>query len=219
MRTTAQARADYRRFFPVRDWNQSCQAAVAWLAKYTTGDVQFYGTARDAYEASQIVSTKPAKARLNDVHFWAIGTAWHVGVQLSDGIFMASAHSDSSWGTNLGVVESVTAYVQKSGAVYRGFARSNGINRIQIAPPRKGGSARLRRNGAYLNSLGYGHRTTTATDGTVDQSGRVFQWYWWLVQTWGRKHGHYGATWRIDGKVGTQTRKVEKLITALAAQK
>jgi hypothetical protein len=46
------------------------------------------------------------------------------------------------------------------------------------------------------------------------------------VQTWGRKHGMYGAQWRVDGKVkrvGGQTRKVEaaiyKLAKAAAAKK
>lgn len=218
MLTEAQAQATFRRFFGQRDWNQACQAAVAWLAKYSSGKVQFYDTARDAFEASQIVSTNPAKAKLNDVHFWAIGPDWHTGAQVNNGVFMASVHTDQSWGTNLGLT-TVEAYGRATGAVYRGFARGNGVNRIAISPPRKGGSARIRRNAAYLNGLGYGMKSTAATDGLVDQTGHVSQVYWKLVQTWGRKHGHYGAEYRIDGKVGTQTRKVEKLIDKLAAKK
>lgn len=219
MRTAVQTRSDYARFFPARDWNQACQAAVAWLAKYTTGTVTFYRTAREAFEASQIVSTKPSKARLNDVHYWAIGRDWHVGVELGGGrVFMASKHTDQSYGINLGVT-TVAAYGRATGAVYRGFAHTNGVNRIAVAMPRatSGGSARIRRNAAYLNSLGYGRKTTAEFDGTVDQTGRVFQVYWWLEQTWGQRHGHFGAGFRRDGRVGTQTRKLDKMITKLAA--
>lgn len=210
----AQLRATFTKHYPDRDWNQSCQAAVAHSAEYTSGKATFYLTAKDAYEASNIVSTNHAKAKLNDVHYWAIGAAWHTGVDLGNGrIFMASKHSDGSFGKNLGVT-TVAAYTEATGAQYRGFARANGVNRVQIAKPKATGrgSARVRLVAAYLNAEKLGKRTTAAEDGIVDQTGKVVQVYWWLCQRWGQIHGMYGAGYKLDGRVkrvGGQTRKVE----------
>lgn len=224
-RTLEQLRGDFNRLFPDRDWNQSCQAVVAHAAEFTVGNVRFYLTAKDAYHASKIISKNPSKAARNDVHFWAIGTAWHTGVDVGGGyVLMGTKHTDGSWGKNLGLT-TVAAYTAATGAVYMGFAHTDGVNRVAIAAPKPAakGSARVRLIAAYLNDWARDEhldlRTSAAEDGIVDQTGQVKQVYWLLEQKWGRAHNHYGTAFRVDGKVarvGGQTRKVDAILYELA---
>lgn len=221
-RTQEQLRGDFNRLFPERDWNQSCQAVVAHAAEFTVGNVRFYLTAKDAYEASKIVSKNPAKATLNDVHYWAIGTAWHTALDLGEGlVLMGSKHSDRSWGENLGVT-TVVEYTRATGAVYMGFSHTNGVNRIAIAAPKPAttGSAKIRAVGTFLNDQHLGKTTKAALNGIADHTGKKATAYAWLIQAWMIKQGKYPQPqYRHDGKfapVGGLTRRGEDEIYALA---
>lgn len=221
-RTREQLRADLHRLWPDRDWKKSCQALVAHTAEITTGKVTFYLSAKEAYGRSKIVSTRASKAVMNDVHFWAIGSDWHTGVELGNGrVLMASPHADGSWGTNLGEV-TVAEYNARSGAVYKGFARTNGVNRIAIAKPKpvSRGSAKIRAVGAFLNEEHLGKTTKAATTGVADHTGKKASAYAWLIQAWLIKQGRYPASkgYKHDGKfapVGGLTRRGEDEIYAL----
>lgn len=61
------------------------------------------------------------------------------------------------------------------------------------------------------------HLSTTA----AEDDGKQGRNYWILIQTWGRDHNLYGATYRIDGEPYTRTWQVEKvaLTRAQAAAK
>lgn len=219
-RTQEQLRGDFDRLFPDRDWNQSCQAVVAHAAEFTVGNVRFYLTAKDAYHASKIVSKNPGKAVANDVHYWAIGTAWHTGVQLPDGtVLMGTKHTDGSWGKNLGVT-SVADYTAATGAVYMGFAHSNGVNRIAVVKPKPTAvNAKVQRIARWLNDQHLGKTTKAAAHGNVDRTGKKAQAYWWLIQAWGiREHKYPVPPYRHDARpapVGGLTRKLEDEIDAL----
>lgn len=228
-RTQDQLRGDYERLFPGQDWNQRCQAVVAHAAEFTTGNVRFYLTAKDAYKASKIVSLKASKAVRNDVHYWAIGVDWHVGVDLGGGqVLMGTKHTDGSWGRNLGET-TVAAYTRATGAVYKGFAHTNGVNRIAIvtSPPAAAaaGSAEIKRVGKFLNAQHLGKTTKAAENGIADHTGTVATAYAWLIQAWLIKQGRYPQPqYKHDGKfarVGGLTRQGEAEINALvlAAEK
>jgi hypothetical protein len=221
-RTQEQLRADFKRQFPDRDWNQACQAVVAHTAEFTVGNVRFYLTAKDAYKASKIVSTKASKAVRNDVHYWAIGTDWHTGVDVGSGmVLMGSPHADGSWGKNLGLI-SVAAYTAATGAIYKGFSHTNGVNRIAIAVPKPApqGSAKIRAVGAFLNEQHLGKTTKAATTGIADHTGKKASAYAWLIQAWLIKQGKYPLAkgYKHDGKfarTGGLTRHGEDEIYAL----
>lgn len=76
--------------------------------------------------------------------------------------------------------------------------------------------AKVRRIAAFLNDQGYGKTTTAAVDGLRTDPGQVKSIYWELVQTWGRRNGHYPAPdWVIDGEPGPRSIAIEGIIDEL----
>lgn len=215
--TQTQLKAAFHKHYPTRDWNQSCQAAVAWAAQWTSGKgSHFYLSANEAYRASKIVSKDAKRAPLNAVHYWAIGTYGHVAVGLGGSkVLMASSHIDTAWAKNLGVT-TVERYSARTGARYLGWSNGNGTNRVALkAPPapKPSDADNVKKLSRYLNGRGLGKRTTAQYDGI---RGKV---YWTLVQLAGRKDGLYGAGYVVDGKpdgAGSRTRWLEKHYLAKA---
>lgn len=120
-----------------RNWDQLCQAMVYGAARFTHGAVRPYPSAIDAYHHSAIESKTASKAPAGAVHYWAIGKYGHVGVALGGGrVAMGSKYIDTSWGINVGVT-TVSKYTLRTGARYLGWARTNGVNRINIEAPAK----------------------------------------------------------------------------------
>jgi hypothetical protein len=81
-------------------------------------------TAIAAYHGSTIQSTDMTAAPIGAFHYWELGTAGHVGVDLLGGgstVFMASRHLGDSWGTAIGV-NSVGQYSIDAGARYLGWS-------------------------------------------------------------------------------------------------
>lgn len=77
------------------------------------------------------------KAPIGAFHFWQIGAAGHVGIDLrgrGQTIFMATTHLKERWGTALGV-QSAVGYGTATGAVYMGWATNYAGGKLELPKP------------------------------------------------------------------------------------
>ena len=103
-------------------WDQYCGALMMEFGGFGVSA----STAHIAYLNSTIESTDPTTAPIGAFHYFNIGSAGHVGVDLlGQGavVFMASSHLGDAWGSSgyLGV-NSVDGYTSASGAAYLGWS-------------------------------------------------------------------------------------------------
>lgn len=117
-----------------RDWDQLCQAWIWNLCdQFGTAPVA-YGSALDAYYASDIVSSDVWNAPPGAIIYLDIGVYGHVTLRVDDGQDgMASSHVAVFWGINAGRV-SLSSYIAQTGAQPLGWAYANGANSFPFEP-------------------------------------------------------------------------------------
>ncbi len=166
-------------------WDQHCGALMFQFGGFSRSA----NTAAIARSESTIVSTNPAAAPVGAFHWWDIGTAGHVGVDILGGgttVFMASAHLGEVWGDAIGV-QSIPTYNAESGARYRGWSMDYVGQHLA-----GGGSAAC--TPAAIPAGCPIPASATATSGVPDS------YFWMRMQMYAAEHGYTGP---IDGVMGT----------------
>jgi hypothetical protein len=196
------------------NWNGRCEAFVSDAGAYTNS----FENATAARKASRVYL--PSALAINAVPtgwllWWDYNPDGHVGLPAAPGglALMASGFVTQEIHSNLGYIKR-SDYAVKSGHRYLGASPDHGgqfLVGIPHTPPAPKPN-RIKTIAAFLNRQGYGRHTTADQDGKVDKSGDVYQNYTWLLQTWGRRHGHYPAPLLIDGKWGPRTQIVDDLL-------
>jgi len=144
-----------------------------------------------AYHGSSIVSTDLTAAPIGAFHYWDIGSAGHVGVDLLGGgstVFMASGHLGDAWGTAIGV-NSVGAYTSVSGARYLGWSMEYNGHGQRLSGGGDCGAAHVP-SGCSLPI------SPTATTGVPDHA------FTMRLQIYASAHGYTGP---IDGHIDAAT--------------
>lgn len=175
---------------PLRDgasWSGWCAALMMRFGGFRTSAP----TAIAAYHASPIASTDFTTAPIGAFHYWSLGTAGHVGVDLLGGgstVFMASRHLGDSWGTAIGVA-SVGAYSSASGGRYLGWSMEYNGHGQTLAGGGRCGAATVASGCAVPAS-------TTAETGVPDGAFAM------RTQLYARAHGYTGP---VDGSLNAAT--------------
>ena len=168
-------------------WSGWCAALMVRFGGFATPAP----TTIAAYHASSISSTDSTTAPIGAFHYWDLGTAGHVGVDLLGGgsvVFMASSHLGDSWGTAIGV-NSVGAYGAASGARYLGWSIDYNGHGQRLSGGGDCGAARVA-SGCALPA------TPTASTGAPDHA------FTMRLQLYASEHGYTGP---IDGHMDAAT--------------
>lgn len=127
-----------------RNWNGLCEAAAAWIARFTGGFVNnSNGTAWEAWLNSPTHGTDLYSAPVGAFLYWRIGSDGHVAFKVTqdgNGGSMLHGYSDLDtdvWGTNIGVV-SVANFQARHGWEFVGWSWNNGPSTASftdVVPP------------------------------------------------------------------------------------
>lgn len=179
-------------------WDQLCGVlmyqfgtTLPWAkAPGTTGP-----TAAAVGNASGWLNPNAAAAPIGAFHFWAIGSAGHVGMDLSGGgadVLMATKALRESWGSAIGV-QSVAGYTKAKGATYRGWATNYGGG-IPSIPAEPAPSASARKVGTVNARRRVSPEVTAAIGAVPLAAGSVHE-----VEGWRYGDNHLGQPWYSIG--------------------
>lgn len=229
MSTLLQAAKAFAKANPTRDrgtWSQWCGSL---MFRFNAHD-RAYATVGDALTVTKIRNGMAVNAPVGAFHLFTKPD--HVMQDLTGGgraCFTASAHltDEESWGDGIGAI-SVSEYMARTGAKYKGWATAYGISTNTSRPasdlgqtvkpataPAKAtlAKARVRRVAAYLNGRAAKLRRKPTT---AVRNGIPGPRYWALVQAAGKADGLYGRGYIINGIPGRRTRIVETVYAARA---
>jgi hypothetical protein len=175
---------------PERDgssWSGWCGSLMWRFAELPESSAR--ATAILAYEDSDIASLDPREAPQGAFHWWDIGSAGHVGIDLLGGggtVFMASSYVLEEWGDAIGVT-SVSRYGSTTGATYLGWSMDYA-------------SGELDGSGAEACDAGQSYDGAGTVPVTITQStGSPNLVYNMRLQLWASQHDYTGP---IDGDPG-----------------